>query len=141
VLHCAAGGCLCGIVPEYPSAITPTSAINSVIVVVISHILSAIYLNSNESSGSTSGCNGGILLAVPLVAMEGYYWQYLWLQWRYITGSTCGCNGGILLAVPLVAMEGYYWQYLWLQWRDITQNSYFLLEPHLHKKCKYGGDR
>jgi len=30
-------------------------------VVAISHTLSAMYLNSNESSGSTSGCNGGIL--------------------------------------------------------------------------------
>ena len=54
------GGCLCTIVPEYSSAITRTLAITSVIVVAISHILSAIYLNGNESSGSTSGCNGGI---------------------------------------------------------------------------------
>ena len=55
-------GCLCTIVTEYSSAITRTFAINSVIVVAISHILSAIYWNSNESSGCTSGCNGGILL-------------------------------------------------------------------------------
>jgi hypothetical protein len=33
----------------------------SLIVVAISHILSTIYLNSNESSGGTSGYNGGIL--------------------------------------------------------------------------------
>ena len=61
VWHCAAGGCLCRIVLEYPSAITRTFAINSVIVVAISHTLSAIYLNSNESSGGTSGCNRGTL--------------------------------------------------------------------------------
>ena len=41
-------------------AITITFAINSVIVIAICHILSAIYWNSNESSGSTSGCSGGI---------------------------------------------------------------------------------
>ena len=48
-------GCLCRNVPEYPSAITRTFAINSVIVVAISHILSAIYMNSDESSGGTFG--------------------------------------------------------------------------------------
>ena len=48
-------GCLCTIVPEYSSAITRTFAINSVIVVAISHILSSIYWNSNESSGNTRG--------------------------------------------------------------------------------------
>ena len=36
-------GCLCRNVPEYSSAITRTFTINSVIVVAISHILSAIY--------------------------------------------------------------------------------------------------
>jgi hypothetical protein len=41
-----------------------TYSINSVIVVAISHKLSAIYLNSNESSGGTSGCNGGIFLTI-----------------------------------------------------------------------------
>ena len=56
----------------YSSTVTRTFAINSVIVVAISHILSAIHLNSNECSGGTSGCNGGILLEVPVVAMEGY---------------------------------------------------------------------
>jgi hypothetical protein len=38
--------------------------IYSVIVVAISHILIAIYLNSNESSGGTSGCKGGIFLKI-----------------------------------------------------------------------------
>ena len=61
VWHCAAGGCLCATVPEYSTAITRTFAINSVIVVAISHTLSASYLNSNECSGSTSGWSGGIL--------------------------------------------------------------------------------
>jgi hypothetical protein len=37
------GGCLCGVVPEYSTAITRTFAINTVIVVAISHMLSAIY--------------------------------------------------------------------------------------------------
>jgi len=49
------GGFLFTIVSEYSSAITRTLAINTVIVVAISHTLSAIYLNSNESSGFTSG--------------------------------------------------------------------------------------
>ena len=57
-------GCICKNVPEYSSAIARTFAINTVIVVAISHILSAIDLNSNESSGCTSGCNGGILLKI-----------------------------------------------------------------------------
>ena len=60
------------------------------------------------------------LVAVSVVAVEGYNWRYLWLQWRDITGGTSGCNVGILLAVPVVAVEGYNWRYLWLQWRDIT---------------------
>ena len=42
-------------VSEYSSAIIRTFTIGSVIVVAISHTLSAIYLNSNESSGFTSG--------------------------------------------------------------------------------------
>jgi len=71
VWHCAAGGCLCTAVPEYPSAITRTFAINSVIVVVMSHILSAIYWNSNESSGGTFGWNGGILLKI-----HSFYWSH-----------------------------------------------------------------
>ena len=64
-------GCLCTIVTEYSSAITRTFAINSVIVVAISHILSAIYWNSNESSGCTSGCNGGILLKI-----RNFHWSH-----------------------------------------------------------------
>jgi len=36
-------GCLCANVPEYSSAITSTFAVNRVIVVAISHTLSAIY--------------------------------------------------------------------------------------------------
>jgi hypothetical protein len=55
-------GCLYTIVPEYSPAITCTFVISSVIVVAISHILSAVYLKSNESSGSTSGCYGGIFI-------------------------------------------------------------------------------
>jgi len=58
------GGCLCTIVSEYSSAITRSFTITSVIVVAISHISSAIYLNSNESSGGTSGCSGGIFLKI-----------------------------------------------------------------------------
>ena len=65
------GGCLCKIVPEYSSAITRTFAITSVIVVAISHILSAIYLNSNESSVGTSGCNGGIFLKI-----HNFHWSH-----------------------------------------------------------------
>jgi cytochrome b subunit of formate dehydrogenase len=57
-------GCICRIVTEYSSAITRTFNINSVIVVAISHILSAIYWNSNESSGGNFGCNGGIFLKI-----------------------------------------------------------------------------
>ena len=64
VWHCAAGGCLCTNAPEYSSAITHTFTINSVIVFAISHMLSAIYWNSNECSGSTSGWSGGILLKI-----------------------------------------------------------------------------
>ena len=64
VSHCAAGVCLCTNVAEYSSAVTRTFAINSVIVVAISHILNAIYLNSNESFSGTSGCNGKILLII-----------------------------------------------------------------------------
>ena len=64
------GGCVCTNVPEYSSVIKRTFAINSVIVVAISHILNAIYLKSNESSGSTSGCNGGILLKI-----HNFHWS------------------------------------------------------------------
>jgi len=64
VCHCAAGGCLCTNVPEYSPTVTRTFAINSVIVVAISNILSAVYCNSNECSGGTSGCNGGILIEI-----------------------------------------------------------------------------
>jgi len=64
VSHCAAGGCLCTNVPEYSPTVTRTFAINCVIVVAISHILNAIYLNSNESFGDTSGCKGRILLKI-----------------------------------------------------------------------------
>jgi len=39
-------------------------------VVVISHTLSAIYWNSNESSAGTSGCNGGILLKIHNFSLE-----------------------------------------------------------------------
>jgi hypothetical protein len=58
---------------------------------------------------------------VTLVAMEGYYWRYLWLQWRDITGSTCGCNGGVLLAVPLVALEGYYSKFILFTGATLSQ--------------------
>jgi hypothetical protein len=84
-------------------------------------------LQWRDITGSTSGCNGGILLAVPLVAMEGYYWQYLWLQWRDITGSTSGCNGGILLAVPVVAMEGYYSKFIIFTGVTPPQNANMLM--------------
>ena len=52
-----------------------------------------------------------------MVAMEGYYWRYLWLQWRDITGSTSGCNGGILLKIHY-----FHWS-------------------HTSTKCKYVDDR
>jgi len=58
-------------VPEHSSTITCTSAINNVIVVAISHILSAIYWNNNESSGGISGCNGGILLKI-----HNFHWNH-----------------------------------------------------------------
>jgi hypothetical protein len=64
VCHFAAAGCLYTIVTEYPSTITRTFAINNVIMIAISHKLSAINWNSNESSGGTSGCSGGILLKI-----------------------------------------------------------------------------
>jgi len=57
-------GCLCTNVTEYTFAITRTFAINNVTPVEITHILSAIYLNSNESSGCTCGWNGGIFLKI-----------------------------------------------------------------------------
>jgi hypothetical protein len=56
---------------EYSSSITRTFAINSVIVVAISHTLSTNYVNSNESSGGTSGCNGGILLKI-----HNFHWSH-----------------------------------------------------------------
>jgi len=56
--------CLCRNVPEYSPAVTRTFAINSVIVVAISHILSAFYCNSNKCSGGNPGCIGGILLKI-----------------------------------------------------------------------------
>jgi hypothetical protein len=40
-------------------------------VVAISHILSAIYWNSNESSGGNSGCNGGIFLKI-----HNFHWGH-----------------------------------------------------------------
>ena len=55
-------GCLRRTITEYSPAITCTFAINSIIVVAISHILCAFYWNSDESSGGTSGCNRGMLL-------------------------------------------------------------------------------
>jgi hypothetical protein len=45
--------------------------IYSVIVVAISHILSAIYLNSNESSDGTSGCKEG-----PLRKIHNVHWSH-----------------------------------------------------------------
>jgi len=68
------GGCIscfCKIVPEYSSAITRTFAINSVIVMAISHILSASYLNSNETSSGTSGSNVEILLKI-----HNFHWSH-----------------------------------------------------------------
>jgi hypothetical protein len=62
---------LCTTVPEYSPAITHTFPINSVIVIAISHILSAIYLNSNESSAGTFGCNGGIFLKI-----HNFHWNH-----------------------------------------------------------------
>jgi len=64
-------GCLCTTVTEFPSAITRTFAVNSLTVVAISHILSALYLKSNECSGGTSGCNGGILLKI-----HNFHWSH-----------------------------------------------------------------
>jgi len=61
----------CTIVTEYSSAITPTFAVNSVIVVAISHTLSAIYWNSNETSARASVCNGGILLKI-----HNFHWSH-----------------------------------------------------------------
>jgi hypothetical protein len=75
-------GCICTIVTEYPIAITRTFAINSVTVVAISHILSVIYLNSNESSGGTSGCSGGIFLKI-----HNFHWSHT-LQKR----CKCSCS-------------------------------------------------
>jgi len=60
----------CRIVHAYSPAITRTFAVNSVIVVAISHILSTIYLNNN-------------LLPVSVVAMEGYYSKF-----TVFTGAT-----------------------------------------------------
>ena len=40
--------------------------------VEISHILSAIYFKGDESSGSTCGCNGGILLKI-----HNLYWSHI----------------------------------------------------------------
>jgi hypothetical protein len=62
---------LCTIVPECSSVITCAFVINSVIVVAINNIISEIYLNSNETSGSTSGGNGGILLKIC-----NFQWSY-----------------------------------------------------------------
>ena len=64
-------GCLRTTVTEYSSAITRTFAINSVIVVPISHILSEIYRNSKYSSGYTSGCNGGMFLTI-----HNFHWNH-----------------------------------------------------------------
>jgi hypothetical protein len=70
----------CRIVPEYSPAITRTFAINRVIVVAISHTLSAIYCNSNESSAGTSGCIEGILLKI-----HSFHWSHS-LHKRYQYG-------------------------------------------------------
>jgi len=51
--------CSCVFIRHYT-----TFATNSVFVVAISHILSSIYLNSNESSAGNPGCNGGILIKI-----------------------------------------------------------------------------
>jgi cytochrome b subunit of formate dehydrogenase len=56
-------GCIWIMVTEYSSAITHKFDIIIVILFVISHIISAIYSNSNESSGGISGCNEGIFLS------------------------------------------------------------------------------
>jgi hypothetical protein len=62
--------------------ITRTFAVNSVIVVAISHILSVIYWNSNEYSGGTSGCNGGLFLKI-----HNFHWSHT-LHKR----CKCGCD-------------------------------------------------
>ena len=82
VWHCAAGGCLCTIVPEYSSAITRTFAINSVIVVAISRMLSAIYWTVMN------------VPAVPLVAMEGYY-----LKFAMFTAATPSTKDANMVAI------------------------------------------
>ena len=64
-------GYISKIIPEYSSAIKRTFAINNVIAVEISHKFSAIHLNSNESSGGPSGCNGGIFLKI-----HNFHWSH-----------------------------------------------------------------
>jgi len=54
----------CTNVPEYSPTVKRTFAINSVIVVAITHILSAIYCKNNDCSGGTCECNGGILIKI-----------------------------------------------------------------------------
>jgi hypothetical protein len=50
--------------------VTRTFVINSVIVVAISYILNAIYMNNNESSCGNSDCNGAILLKI-----HNFHWS------------------------------------------------------------------
>ena len=64
-------GCLRRTITEYSPVITRTFAINSVIVVAISHILIAFYWKSNESYGGTCGFNGGIFLTI-----HSFHWSH-----------------------------------------------------------------
>jgi hypothetical protein len=53
------------------SFITGTFTINCVIVVAICRTLCAIFLNSYDSSGGTSGFSGGILLKI-----HNFHWSH-----------------------------------------------------------------
>ena len=79
------GGCLCRIVPEYSSAITRTFTINNLIVVAISHTLSAIYLNGNESAGGTSGCSGRIFRKNTQFSLESHPPKKMQIWWRSVS--------------------------------------------------------
>ena len=63
--------------------------------------------------------------------------HYTYIRYKQ---CNCGCNQSYMKC-NLLDQYWIFCRYLWLQWRDITENSYFSLEPHLRKKCKYGWDR
>ena len=111
----------CRNVREYSSAITRTFAIKSVIVVAISHTLSAIYWNSNESSGGTSGCSREIIIK--------------FIIFTRVTPSTKDANMVANGRLPRahtekncdLQLKGVCWIFIWVNLHPFAKNIYFIL--------------